>query len=531
MDAAAIAEVRRQFKQKYRREPDDDEMLEAKAEFTLNEFGFKDVKGILTQKLSVDGAPIDACGGFARTYWVLECKFSNQNYNLRSDIEMRAQRMSRILNHVKRNFGGKYKEVVYSYYVEGFTPRKKDVTRAVMAGFRPKTNFINDAWFDKNRLWKGPQLPELVIYPILKDLDAKAYPIENVVKTPFLETNAYQIKTDKKTFYIFFLPVEVLLRLVYVRRLRGGAKGAFQRWVKPDRIKEIGEEFLNKGGFFPNSIILSFSSVDDRGKLPLFTGKKLAFLQSPKNCPVRVGKIKVPLIYSSALLVDGQHRLYGFAKASSRIRKMQALCCAAFVGLTPKEEAKLFVDINSNAKPVPPEILWTLYGDLIPQSKEGRISKMALDLAKTDLLKTKINVPGLNETRGAMKINNICSEGILQTSINKSGELAQLKLTIIDLLDRIDHANAVVFNKSCKHYIFASLVILAGKIIKDQNFVRNKAYQKTLAACVSFFLSKCSRGVKNGIILKHLGNRNQRRGLADAIFRRDARALRRIVSA
>ncbi|MAF71861.1 MAG: hypothetical protein CL591_14905 [Alteromonas sp.] len=53
------------------------------------------------------------------------------------------------------------------------------------------------------------------------------------------------------------------------------------------------------------------------------------------------------------LILDGQHRVYGFSKAKSTLRVPVII----YVGLTRKEESRLFIDINSKQKGVPSELL------------------------------------------------------------------------------------------------------------------------------------------------------------------------------
>ena len=53
------------------------------------------------------------------------------------------------------------------------------------------------------------------------------------------------------------------------------------------------------------------------------------------------------------LILDGQHRVYGFALAKSELR----IPVVIYNGLSLLNESRLFIDINTKQKPVPNELL------------------------------------------------------------------------------------------------------------------------------------------------------------------------------
>jgi DGQHR domain-containing protein len=53
------------------------------------------------------------------------------------------------------------------------------------------------------------------------------------------------------------------------------------------------------------------------------------------------------------LILDGQHRVYGFSKSKSILRVPVII----YTGLSRKQESRLFIDINSKQKGVPTELL------------------------------------------------------------------------------------------------------------------------------------------------------------------------------
>jgi DGQHR domain-containing protein len=98
---------------------------------------------------------------------------------------------------------------------------------------------------------------------------------------------------------------------------------------------EIANYIDNEGGTIPSSIIISAQSVADVEIVG--RGQTLEFMPDPK----------------AFLILDGQHRVYGFSKAKSILRVPVVI----YVGLTRKEESRLFIDINSKQKGVPSELL------------------------------------------------------------------------------------------------------------------------------------------------------------------------------
>ena len=58
----------------------------------------------------------------------------------------------------------------------------------------------------------------------------------------------------------------------------------------------------------------------------------------------------------SFLILDGQHRVFGFSKAKSRLRVPVVI----YAGLSRRDETRLFIDINSKQKGVPNELLFDI---------------------------------------------------------------------------------------------------------------------------------------------------------------------------
>ena len=129
----------------------------------------------------------------------------------------------------------------------------------------------------------------------------------------------------------------------------------YQRIIKKKRLKEV-QNFINNGGYFPNSIIIS---VDTKGK-------GLQFDKSPlqsEDSIAKIGILHLPKRYHSAYIIDGQHRLYGYS--NSDYARTNSIPVVAFIDLERSEQLKLFMEINENQKSVSKTLRITLNSDML----------------------------------------------------------------------------------------------------------------------------------------------------------------------
>lgn len=188
---------------------------------------------------------------------------------------------------------------------------------------------------------------------------------------------AIQGKLGGHTYYSFSIEPEKLLKIGYVlHRNKANVKlmPTYQRLIKKTRLKSV-QDFIDNGGFFPNSIIIN---VDNKGK-------KLKFDQaSPQveDAISKIGILHLPKNYRSAYIIDGQHRLYGYA--NSEYKSKNSIPVVAFVDLDRREQVKVFMQINENQKAVPKNLKNTLNADLLwdSESLDDRIKALKLQLAQ-----------------------------------------------------------------------------------------------------------------------------------------------------
>jgi DGQHR domain-containing protein len=136
-------------------------------------------------------------------------------------------------------------------------------------------------------------------------------------------------------FYTLTLPSDVLANTCYVTTRDEDPKKGFQRVLDRKRAQEIAD-FIDTGfGSIPTSIVLSAQSAAELKVIG--RGKTLEFRDDPK----------------AFLILDGQHRVYGFSLAKTSLRVPVVI----YNKLTPRDESRLFIDINTKQRPVPNELL------------------------------------------------------------------------------------------------------------------------------------------------------------------------------
>lgn len=172
-------------------------------------------------------------------------------------------------------------------------------------------------------------------------------------------------------YYSFSIEPERLLKIGYVLHRNEANKNmmpTYQRLIKKKRLQQV-QEFINEGGYFPNSLIISIDTH----------GKGLVFDQSAtkvEGALSRLGVLHLPKRYRSAYIIDGQHRLYGYS--DSNYAKSNCIPVVAFVDLDRQEQIKLFMDINENQKAVPKTLRVTLNADMLWDSDDYNQRRQAL---------------------------------------------------------------------------------------------------------------------------------------------------------
>ncbi len=146
---------------------------------------------------------------------------------------------------------------------------------------------------------------------------------------------ALVVAQGKHKFFSLVLPSDVLAQTCAVEARSENPMDGFQRLLDPKRAKSIAR-YIDAGfGTVPGAVVLSAQSR--------------AHLQFDKN----TGTLKFRNDPRAFLIIDGQHRVFGFKLAKRAVNVPVVI----YNKLTRAQECRLFMDINTKQRPVPNELL------------------------------------------------------------------------------------------------------------------------------------------------------------------------------
>jgi DGQHR domain-containing protein len=159
--------------------------------------------------------------------------------------------------------------------------------------------------------------------------------MDSGVRPNHLRYSVSLVRQGTHSFYTLTMPSDVLARTCVVSTRKEDPIKGFQRTLDEKRALEIAQ-YIDKGlGTIPNSIVLSAQPAADLRIIG--RGKTLEFADTP----------------GAFLILDGQHRVFGFSKAKTPLRVPVVI----YNGLTRTQESRLFIDINTKQRPVPSQLL------------------------------------------------------------------------------------------------------------------------------------------------------------------------------
>ncbi|MCC3246596.1 DGQHR domain-containing protein [Methylocystis sp. WRRC1] len=151
----------------------------------------------------------------------------------------------------------------------------------------------------------------------------------------FVTDKALVVEQGKHRFYSLVLPSDLLGETCMVEPRNENPIDGFQRLLDERRAKSIAR-YIDAGfGTVPGAVVLSAQSRAHL-RYDRATGA-LTFRKDPR----------------SFLIIDGQHRVYGFKLAKNAV----SVPVVIYNRLTRAQECRLFMDINTKQRPVPNELL------------------------------------------------------------------------------------------------------------------------------------------------------------------------------
>lgn len=359
------------------------------------------------------------------TIVIAECKASNTftRRSLQKDIEEFANLKGPISNSVRHHYGEEKKfKIIWLFVTENIIWSAPDKQRALGENIRVITErelrYYAQVAEHLGKAARYQFLAEFLKDQVIPELSGKA-------------VSAIRGKLGGRTFYSFVTTPRDLLKISFVNhRTLNDPEGAptYQRLVSRTRLRDVGD-FIKRGGYFPNNLLVNFIRQVrfDKTATDEATG-------------IQFGRLMLPDRYRSAWIIDGQHRLYGFAPIEDKFAN-QNIIVVAFEKLSKEEEANLFVTINHEQKQVPKHLLDDLEGDLkwgsdVPSERVGAISAKLINLLNSDMGdpffnriaqqgmpttgRTNLTIPAIKD---ALRKSGLLGKAMIRNSVYDHGPL------------------------------------------------------------------------------------------------------------
>ncbi|WP_430617606.1 hypothetical protein IGI86_003375 [Enterococcus sp. AZ188] len=310
---------------------------------------------------------IDVLAADDETVLIIECKYTSQKNKLSSfkkEIEAIAGQRSQIIGEI--NSHGAKKKVKFIFATKNYILSESD---------RERLDSYQIEYFDSDTLEYLNELAKHLGNASRFQLLGQLFKNQKIVgmknKIP-----AIRGKMGGKTYYEFSIEPEKLLKMGYVLHRSNSNRSelpTYQRIIKKERLNSV-KEFVNKGGFFPNSVVVN---INTKGNLQ-FDSVNASYDSEISE----IGVLHLPPLYRSIYIIDGQHRLYGYS--DSDYSRKNTIPVVAFVNLSKPEQVKLFMEINENQKSVSKNLRNTLNADLLwgSENKNDQAKALGLRLAQ-----------------------------------------------------------------------------------------------------------------------------------------------------
>ncbi|MDO8563681.1 MAG: DGQHR domain-containing protein [Nanoarchaeota archaeon] len=236
-----------------------------------------------------------------------------------------------------------------------------------------------------------------------------------------VKKSAIRIYMGGKKAFLLSANAKELLESCYIYRKNEGSLTGYQRLLKANRINKIKKAIENRDILaFPNSIILSSNYKLEQGY------------------EIKSGHIQIdfPTNYLSFKVVDGQHRLMGFAKLNEQDQKDHNLPVIVFEELGKENELKTFITINTEQKSIDPNLLLMLKADFewkenqrFYSDKQATVIIKRLNDDKNFFLCNKIFLGYNNPKKGKITLTTLVSAILKNNLICGKYHLLQDKIS------------------------------------------------------------------------------------------------------
>nr|WP_179275139.1 DGQHR domain-containing protein [Rhodococcus sp. 06-1059B-a] len=190
----------------------------------------------------------------------------------------------------------------------------------------------------------------------------------------------------------FMISAETLLRNSYVLRKDnwGYSINLYQRMLDASRISKIRHFVANEGSGFLNNIIIGLPED------VIFQRRDKAAIEIGEIQDYGAYRMVIPDEFNSLCIIDGQHRVFAHYEGTDELEarvaavrsKVHLLATGLIFPASMDElermqlQSSIFVDINSNTKPVPPDVLLAIQSLREPFAAES-VARRILDNLNT----------------------------------------------------------------------------------------------------------------------------------------------------
>lgn len=392
-------------------------------------------------KNSEDTKQIDVIAINEETIFIIECK-SSESFkkapSYKDEFDLLSLRLDGFKKSLHQIYGNHYKiKFIFATRNLRFDSDSIDLSR-----LKATNSFVydNNTYSYINSLIKNYKSASL--YQFL-GLVFK----NELINLEKIEIPAVKGLMGNKKYYMFSIEPHLLLKMGFIlHRTKANVTEfpTYQRLLVPSRLKGI-TKFIDDGGYFPNSIIVNFNS--SKHKVQFESSSKLG---DSNSC---FGTLKIPNSYGIAYIIDGQHRVYGYA--GSKFAKNNTIPVVAFDGLETIEQLEIFMDINQNQKAVSPSLRLDLEEDLYWESEraDSRIKALRSSIIKelansnSSPLFDKISVGEDNSTLAFKPFSNaLLSSGLLPSVKGNKFSDDSDKYSLYNSLNQ-DHNNEMLSSK------------------------------------------------------------------------------------
>ena len=232
------------------------------------------------------------------------------------------------------------------------------------------------------------------------------------------------LRTEFSGIPVYTFPMKVKdVALVSYAAVRGvdREEAAVQRVLNRRRVDSI-KKFVLAGNMFFNTFILNWTCVSPQ---PKYTD----------------GEITLPILGAMAQTIDGQHRLAGLEAAMSfnPVIGDEEILVSLCIGLSTAQAATIFVNINSEQRPVPKSLIYDLFGEVEadPDHAVNRANDIAQELQENpeSPYYKAIKYPGTPRGAGIIDLSTVVSS--LKPHLEREGVFARVNLRSLNLQKQV----------------------------------------------------------------------------------------------